>query len=207
MVMLIKSRLDLQCSCGAAWYTIDYILNESENKKGFSVIKGISHRQETRRWRIFLFVNKPTAGQRLWTGKSNWILKLLDSKEKDKHKKTFCGIFSGLCFLTVIGIKNREIGGFLSGLTEQRRQPVDVGFTVRIQESKDFSSSHWCSQQPCADKTLTLLGAHDTDLRKSGHVLLQMRLQVLWKSEKKTEITRKNAPGKKEMTQSRSVFC
>lgn len=91
-VMHIKSHLDLQCLCGAVGYTTDSILNESENKKGFSVIKGPSHRQETRRWRIrFVFLINQLQGERLWTGKSNWILKLLDSKEKDKHKEHSIG--------------------------------------------------------------------------------------------------------------------
>lgn len=63
--MLIKSRLDLQCSCGAAGYTIDSILNESENKKG---LKETRHRQETRRWRIFFF-NQPTAEGKTLDGK------------------------------------------------------------------------------------------------------------------------------------------
>lgn len=72
-----------------------------------------------------------------------------------------------------------RISRFLSGLTEQGWQPVDVGFTVRVQECEDFSSGHRRSQQPRADKTLTLLSAHDADLGKSGHVLFKRSLEVI----------------------------
>lgn len=64
-------------------------------------------------------------------------------------------------------------------LTQQRRQPVDVGLTVGVQEGDDFSFSEAGSQQACPDQPLPLLGPQDANLWQPHHVLLQRRLQVL----------------------------
>lgn len=65
-------------------------------------------------------------------------------------------------------------------LTQQRRKPVDVGFTVGVQKGDDFSFGHGGAQQAGPDQPLPLLGPQNANLWQPHHVLLQRHLKVLW---------------------------
>lgn len=71
-------------------------------------------------------------------------------------------------------------------LTQQRRQPINIGFTVGVQEGDDFTFRCRSSQQASPDEPLSLLGPQDTDLWHPLHVLLQWNLQMLCRGRGKT---------------------
>lgn len=64
-------------------------------------------------------------------------------------------------------------------LTQQRRKPINIGFTVGVQEGDDFTFSCRSSQQASPDEALSFPGPQDTNLWHPLHVLLQRNLQML----------------------------
>lgn len=65
-------------------------------------------------------------------------------------------------------------------LTQQRRKPVDIGFTVRVQKGDDFSFGLGGAQKAGPDQPLPLLGPQNANFWQPHHVLVQRYLQMLW---------------------------
>lgn len=64
-------------------------------------------------------------------------------------------------------------------LTQQWGEPVDVGFTVRVQKGDDASFGGVGAQQAGPDQALPLVGPQNANLGQPDHVLLQRLLEVL----------------------------
>lgn len=77
-----------------------------------------------------------------------------------------------------------------ASLTEQGGEPVDIGFTVWVQECDDIPSCSWGSQHSGPDQSFPFLGSENPHAGEKGHVVFKWFLQVFCKTESRDKMDR-----------------
>lgn len=85
-------------------------------------------------------------------------------------------------------------------LTEQGGEPIDIGFTVWVQECDDIPNCRWGPQHPGPYQPFPFLGSENPHAGEMGHVVFKRLLQVLWEGDRRGKWTvgKKSCTGKGE---------
>lgn len=75
-------------------------------------------------------------------------------------------------------------------LTEQGREPVDIGFTVWVQECDNIPRGCWGPQHPGPYQPFPFFGSENPHTGEMGHVVFKWLLQVLCERDRRGQINR-----------------
>lgn len=70
-------------------------------------------------------------------------------------------------------------------LTEQGGEPIDIGFTVWVQECDDIPNCRRGPQHPGPYQPFPFLGSENPHAGEMGHIVFKRLLQVLWEGDRR----------------------